>query len=42
LDGSLLWFNSFNGQPRRGAIGIEVSQGTIDFADLEMGPAPEE
>lgn len=42
LDGSLLWFSSFNGQPRRGAIGIEVSQGTIDFADLEMGPAPEE
>lgn len=42
LDGSLLWFHSFNGQPRRGSIGIEVTQGSIDFADLELGPAPEE
>lgn len=42
LDGNLLWYHSFNGQPRRGSIGIEVTQGSIELADLQLGPAPEE
>lgn len=42
LDGSLLWYSGFNGQPRRGAIGIEALAGEIEFSQIQVGPAPEE